>query len=394
MVSKAISHQVDIAVVGAGLIGLSAVVALHAAGKRVALVDARKVSAEREKKAWDMRIYALTPATQDWLQSVDVWPLVNNGRVNDVHAMSLWNDASQEALNLKAEDANLTRLAYIIENKNLIKALWQKVKSSKIPIITGSPCQDLTYKEGAIELSLASGGKVTAALLVAADGANSFVRQKLGVATKDKAFDQTALVANYLSEKCHGNIARQWFAPHNTLALLPLPAQHVSMVWSVSTELAKELLSLTRLQQASRVQAQSRDTLGQLKPVSDTLSFELSQATVGKLITDRVVFIGDAAHRVHPMAGQGANLGFRDVMALQAIIASTHHLQDIGELSYLRQYERMRKADVVSMNILTSGLDGLFASKNSAIKNMAIWGMSQLNKHPNIKSTLIKQAVA
>lgn len=387
-------HEADVVVVGAGLIGLAAAIALHAEGKRVMLVDSKKESAERKTKVWDTRIYALTPATQDWLQSAGVWPLVNNDRVSHVRGMSLWNDVAQEALNLEAEDANLSELAYIIENKNLMQALWQKVKSTKVPVIAGSPCQDVVYDGDGIELRLESGDKVSAALLIAADGANSFVRQKLAVATNSKSFDQIALVANYLTEKSHRNIARQWFAAHNTLALLPLPEQHVSMVWSVSTELAEELLSMSELALASRVQAHSRDVLGQLKPVSNTLSFGLSQDTAHKLITNRVAFVGDAAHRVHPMAGQGANLGFRDVITLQAIIADSHTMQDIGELSFLRQYERSRKADIVSMNALTSGLDNLFASKQSVVTNMAVWGMGQLNKHPSMKSILIKQAVA
>lgn len=393
-VNTGTKHHVDVVVVGAGLVGLAAALALHAEGKHVALVDAKKVSAEIKSNVWDTRIYALTPATQAWLHSVDVWPLMSHTRINDVTAMSLWNDTSKEALNLTAEDANLNELAYIVESKNLMQALWQQVKSRKIPILTGSQCQGLSYKDDVVELSLENGDTVAATLLVAADGANSFVRKRLSIATKDKTFNQTALVANYLAEGSHGNIARQWFAPHNTLALLPLPQQHVSMVWSVSTELAEELLSLSKVELALRVQEHSQNVLGKFKAVSDTLSFELKQVTATKLVADRVIFIGDAAHSVHPMAGQGANLGFRDVIALQAIIAGSHTMQDIGELGYLRHYERTRKADVVSVNALTSGLDHLFASKQDVIKKMTAFGMRHLNKQSIIKSILIKQAVA
>ncbi|MFW5431666.1 MAG: FAD-dependent monooxygenase [Methylophilaceae bacterium] len=387
-------HEVDVVVVGAGLVGLAAVIALSAEGKRVALVDAKERSIKKQTKAWDTRIYALTPATENWLQDLGVWPLVNSTRVSDVDAMALWNTTSEDALDLKAEDANISKLACIIENQNLMRALWQKVKALDIPLMTGSPCQNLVYVEDTIELSLENGNKVSAALLVAADGANSFVRQQLAVSTKVKAFNQMALVANYLAEKGHSNIARQWFAPHNTLALLPLPGQHVSMVWSVSTELANELLNLTTRQLTERVQAQSQYILGVLKPVSDTVSFELKQVTANKLIAKRVALIGDAAHQVHPMAGQGANLGFRDVIAMQAIIAGSHRLQDMGDEVFLRQYERARKADILSMNTLTSGLDSWFSSESSALKKITGFGMNQLNKHPNIKSILIKQAVA
>lgn len=387
-------HEVDVVVVGAGLIGLAAVIALHAEGKRVALIDARDSKVKRQASTWDTRVYAITPATRCWLQGLGVWPLVDHVRVNDVEAMSLWNEVATDALDLKAEDANLPNLACIVEDNNLMQALWQKVETLDALVLMGSELHGMTHSADAVELRLAGGSKVSATLLIAADGAHSFVRQTLGVTTKDKAFEQTALVANYLAEKGHSNIARQWFAPHSTLALLPLPKQHVSMVWSVPTALSEELLGLSEQALAIRVEAISNEVLGGLKPISATLSFPLRQSTANALIADRVVFVGDAAHQVHPMAGQGANLGFRDIMALQAIIAGSHTLQDIGEKGFLRQYERSRKADILSMNTLISGLDYLFAKDSTVMKSMVEWGMGEVNKHPIIKNILIKQAVA
>lgn len=402
------TNKFDVAIVGAGLVGLSAAIALHQAGQSVVLVDAAapsnskdaskgrtsKKQSLRSSNAWDTRIYALTPATAHWLQGLGVWPLVDVARVNDVAAMALWGVDSGSTVELKAEEANLNKLACIAENKNLMQALWQQVRALDIPLMLGEICQGINDTEACITLHLASGREVVAQLLVAADGANSFVRQTLNISTKEKAFGQTALVANYAVEKAHSDVARQWFSPHNTLALLPLPDQQVSMVWSVPDTQADALLSLSDEALSERVQTQSQSELGTLQAVSKALSFTLKQSTASKLIAPRTVFIGDAAHQIHPMAGQGANLGFRDVMGLQAIIAGSHHLQDIGETGLLRQYERSRKADVASMNILTSGLDYLFASEHGAIKQMAGWGMKQLNKHASIKQILIKQAVA
>ncbi len=389
-------HQLDtydVVVVGAGLVGLAAVIALHAEGKRVALIDAKSSRVKNLRNEWDTRIYALTPATEAWLKTLGVWPLVHAARVNDVEAMALWHQASSDALTLNAEDARIDKLACIIENQNLMQALWQKIDTLDVAIMVGSSCQDIIEADDAIEISLESGKQISAALLIAADGAHSFVRQRLGVSTKVKPFHQKAIVANYQAEKGHSNIARQWFAPHSTLALLPLPDDHVSMVWSLSTDLADELLTLTGEQLSQRVQVQSKEVLGHLRPVSEAPYFVLKQVTVSEMVMERVAFIGDAAHQVHPMAGQGANLGFRDVMALQAIIAASHHLQDIGEKSFLRQFERTRKADMVSMNVLTTGLDDLFAHDSRQVQQLTDWGMQQLNKHSSIKSILIKQAV-
>lgn len=383
----------DVVVVGAGLVGLAAVIALAEQGKQVALVDGKQ-STPMQTEAWDTRIYALTPASEDWLQHVGVWSLVNQTRVNDVGIMSLWAPESNEALNLSAEDANCAKLACIIENKNLLQALWQKIATLDVQIVIGSACHRVVSSEDEIVLHLESGCTIEATLLVAADGANSFVRQQLAIATKVKPFNQTALVANYLAEKHHENVARQWFSPHATLALLPLPDKHVSMVWSVSKELAQTLSSLTAKELANRVQEQTDGILGLLKPVSETVSFELQQVTAEKLIAPRVVFIGDAAHQVHPMAGQGANLGFRDMISLSKIIAQSHQLQDIGEVGFLRRFERERKADILSMNTLTSGLDTWFSYESVVFKKLTQLGMVQLNKYSGIKKILIKQAVA
>ncbi len=387
----------DVVVVGAGLVGLAAVVALAGQGKRVVLIDAQQKAVKQKAKKtqdFDARIYAITPSTEAFLKRLGVWELVDLSRVNDVEAMALWSADEEQPLRLLAEDANLSKMACIAENDNLMQALWQKVEALDVSVVMGAPCRTIHYDHDVVVLDLENGHQVCASLLVAADGAHSFVRQQLAIATKTKVFNQTALVANYRVEKAHGNLARQWFAAHETLAFLPLPQQQVSIVWALQTELAQTLLSLTDEGLAEHVQKRSNDVLGELKPTSQAFSFALKQMTANQLIADRVVLIGDAAHQVHPMAGQGANLGFRDVISLANLIASGHAMQDIGERSFLRQYERARKADVLSMNTLTSGLDTLFAFESPVIKKIANFGMQQLDKHTCMKNILIQQAIA
>jgi len=383
----------DVAVVGAGLVGLAAVIALAIQGKNVVLVDA-KPKAGKQTKAWDTRIYAITPSTEAFLKELGVWSLLDTQRVNDVTAMALWQQGVDAPLHLSAEDASIPKMACIAENSNLMQALWQKIEALDVTVMMASPCLTIQTSDDSVALSLSDNRQISARLLVAADGSNSFVRQQLGITTNTKDFNQTALVANYAVEKAHGNMARQWFAPHETLALLPLPKQQVSMVWALETELAQGLLGHTDEDLAARVQSQSHHVLGELKPISKTLSFALRQITARQLVAERVVLIGDAAHQVHPMAGQGANLGFRDVISLSGLIASSHPMQDIGELAFLRRFERARKTDIVSMNSLTSGLDALFSSESAAIKNMTTLGMQQLDRHASIKNILIKQAIA
>ena len=390
--SKMSNHQADIIVVGAGLVGLSAAIAFAQQGKSMVVIDTSNATHKR-LNTWDTRIYALTPATEDWLQSLGVLQQLDTARINNIHAMHIWNQAIDSPVILADEDAHLSTLGIIVENQNLMHALRAGLDALGVTVITDAVDKIIDDNNKDIKINLVNGTQVSATLLVAADGAHSFVRQQLNIATKIKPFNQTALVMNFKAEKNHANVARQWFAPHNILALLPLPAQHVSMVWSVSTNYATELLSLTSEGLAQRVSEQSRHLLGALKPISEVASFALSQATATQLIAPRAVLLGDAAHQIHPMAGQGVNLGFRDVIAFEAILKKAHGLQDIGAYHFLRQYERARKSDIASMNNLTSGLDYLFASEHGALNTATNWGMRQLNKRSSVKSFLIKQAV-
>lgn len=378
----------DIVVVGAGLVGLAAAIAFAKQGKNVVLVDAKK-SEKKLKKAWDERLYALTPATEIWLKQLEVWADVDKSRVNDINAMHIWE--AETSLMLADSDANFPKLGVIIENQNLQHALWQQIKTLGVTVVSDANCISLDITPHDTQLGLQGGIAITAKLIVAADGVNSWLRQQAGIDIKRKHFHQTAIVANFLAEKNHGNIARQWFAPNDTLALLPLPNQHVSMVWSVSTHKAAQLLLLSADELAQSVCKQAQGALGGLKPVSKTLSFELNQQTATKLIADRMVLVGDAAHQIHPMAGQGVNLGLRDVMKLDEL---TTKCQDVGDFSLLRQYERARTADITTMNMLTTGLDYLFASDKALVKKVTIWGLHQINKQAAIKKLLIQQVAA
>jgi 2-polyprenylphenol 6-hydroxylase len=385
--------QADVVVVGAGLVGLSAAIAFTQQGKKVVLVDAKKLVIKL-KKAWDERVYALTPETENWLKSIGIWAHVDASRVSQINAMHIFDEACEVPLSLRGEDANLPKLGVIIENQNLMHALWQQLNKLDVIVITDAPCQSLDNLQQQVVLGLVNGQKITAKLIVAADGVDSWVCKQANIGVTKKDFHQTAIVANFVTQKHHQHIARQWFRPHDVLALLPLVGKSVSMVWSVSTERAAELLALSGEQLAHNVHEYSKDVLGTLKQVENTQAFVLNQQTALQLIAERVVVVGDAAHQIHPMAGQGVNLGFRDVMQLTLLSTKLNIMQDIGERTFLRQYERARKADIVAMNQLTSGLDSLFASESGALKQARQWVLLQLNDQAAIKKLLIQQVAA
>lgn len=389
----------DVIVVGAGLVGLAAAIALVLQHKNVVLVSdkpALQTKSTFNHDAWDERVYALTPATEAWLKAIGVWDFIDENRVNSIDSMHIWG--AETDLLLNASDANVAKLGLIIENQQLMTALWQQVKKLGVTVVTDARCTKLEYSANEAILRLEPSPQITfsqisAKLIVAADGLHSWVRQQAGIVVDVKKYDQVAVVANFLIEKPHQNEARQWFGAHDVLALLPLPNRHVSMVWSVSTEKAAQLLALTSDQLCGQVQTQSQGRLGELNLVGQIKDAALNQQTALNLIAKRIVLVGDAAHQIHPMAGQGVNLGFRDVMKLAQLTTKLHAMHDVGEYTFLRQYERARKADMISMNSLTSGLDYLFATEQPVLKKLTNWGMQQITRQPSLKKRLIQQAV-
>lgn len=385
--------QADVAIVGAGLVGLTAAIAMASQGKQVVIVDSHTtqlISWTPNKDQWDSRIYALTEETIAWLQSLGIWQYVDGARVQAISAMALWEPEQRAPLILKAEDANLMQMGCILESANLMQASLQAMKALDLQVTIASPTDIVQYHDK-VELVLDNLDAIQAKLLIAADGVHSWVRQRLGIGVAYKSFHQTAVVANFKAEKAHQGVATQWFKAHETLALLPLPDQMVSMVWAVSTERAERLL-LDHTALVAEVMAFAQPTLGQLSLCGDVFPFALSQQTADTYIADRIVLMGDAAHQVHPMAGQGVNLGFRDVMTLTNMATKLSTLQDIGDYHFLRHYERARKPDVVSMNTLTSGLDRLFAMESTWMQRLIGWGMRKVNQSGWLKKRLVHTA--
>lgn len=382
--------ETDVVIVGAGLVGLSAAVALADMGKHVTLVDAKQpdfsLSAE-----WDQRIYALTPGNVQWLYGLGVWDAVDASRVNPIHSMRLWHDDA--ALQLDSLDAHLADMGVIIEQQNLMHAFGERLKSIGLEALSGAVCSGIENTQKGISLLLKDGMHIDAQLLLGADSARSWVRDALGIDTRLHDFEQTAIVANFKAEKPHQNAAYQWFRPHETLALLPMSNQHVSLVWAMSTQLAQQKLMESAEVLAEEVGDVTGHLLGELTPVTAAAGFPLKQITASRFVAERAVLLGDAAHQVHPMAGQGVNLGFRDVVELACRMQQAHAMMPMGDAQLLRRYERARKADVLGMNLLTSGLDALFATNYASVKKLADWGFRQVGQREWLRKRLIQQAV-
>lgn len=385
--------MVDVAVVGGGLVGAASAVALSRLGLQVVLLDNKPVDTGMVGEEWDSRIYAITPGNIAWLKLLNVWGRMEQARICSIQRMQVWGDTNSEPLQFDAYDTNVAELGAILESGRLQKALWEEMRAQGVEVMSGIQCDALSVGAEAASLTLADGSLLNARLIVAADGGNSWVRRQLSVGVDFYDYQQMGLVANFVTELPHQFVARQWFGKDGILAWLPMPGNRISIVWSTTHAKAKDLLGLSLEGLAEEVAAAGGNVLGSMKTITPAEAFPLVLQTSHKLTLERIVFVGDAAHRVHPMAGQGVNLGFRDVAELAKVLSGRNLYRDIGDAILLRRYERARKADMLGMRGVTHGLYHLFGSEQPALKKLRNWGLRVTEGIPAVKKQLVRHAM-
>jgi ubiquinone biosynthesis UbiH/UbiF/VisC/COQ6 family hydroxylase len=243
-------------------------------------------------------------------------------------------------------------------------------------------------------LSLRDGRRVSGALVVGADGANSFVRRAAAIAAAEQSYAQAAVVANFRCEVAHQGVAYQWFQGGPVLALLPLPQGQVSMVWSLPAERASRVSKLPEDALCREVEAASRGALGKLALATPPKSYPLRRLRAQRMVQPRVALAGDAAHVIHPLAGQGLNLGLQDAQALAAVLAGREPGRDPGDLRLLRRYERARAEPILAMNAVVDGLFRLFGSEGRQWSRLRNAGLNLTDRLPVLKNILIRQAMS
>ena len=384
----------DVIIVGGGLVGASFALALRAADLRIALVDSRLPETTFDRAGWDARIYAISPGSQIFLRECGAWDRIDPSRMCAVEDMQVFGDDRIAELDFGAYAAGLRELAVILENRELQAAIWQAVQEiAGIEIIAPAVCSSLALTPDAAELLLADGRKLSARLVVGADGGDSWVRAQAGIEVNGRPYAQTAVVANFSTALSHRNVATQWFLRNGILAFLPLPGERVSIVWSTATEHAEHLLSLNAGELAREVFDASNGKLGDLELITPAAGFPLRIQRVKRLVLPRLALIGDAAHSVHPLAGQGVNLGFRDARELANILLNRGAQHDCGDFALLRRYERARKEDILSMQFTTDTLKRLFNNDNPGLSRLRNFGLKLVNRQPALKNLLVRQAV-
>lgn len=395
--------QTDICVVGNGAIGKVAALGMAQAGLNVSLLTPVASPAMHSgprvlDESWDVRVYALNAIARDLLTSLKVWDALDATRVAAVDAMVVRGDSdSQQAhLSFDAYSARTNALAWIVEDANLNAALDAALKfAPNLQIVSGRATQLHTDAETAL-INLENGDQIKAALVVGADGGQSWVRSQCDIDISYRSYRQRAVVANFATENPHHGVAHQWFtSSEGIVALLPLPGQRVSLVWSAPDSLAEQLLHAPPTQLAQRLSALPQQPLGKLAPLQpeNVKAFPLALIRPQSIIAPRVALVGDAAHVIHPLAGQGMNLGFADVATLLKLLASDSRPRDCGDQHLLRRYARTRQEEILLMQAATDGLERLFAADFEPIKILRNQGLNLINKLPGIKRQLMSHAL-
>jgi 2-polyprenylphenol 6-hydroxylase len=385
-------HQTfDVAVIGGGLVGKTAALALTQGGLRVALL-AQPCAPLAAGEAFDARVYALSASSQALLERLRVWQALDSSRLGPVYDMRVYGDAHAE-LHFSAFQASVPQLAWIAESSLIERALDSALRFQSNLEWLDTRAQGLDVKPAGAIVSLDNGKSLEADLVVGADGAHSWVRAQIGSQVVRRDYKQTGVVANFKAEKPHGETAYQWFRDGEIIALLPLPDGHVSLVWSAQTEHANELLGLVPAQLAAEVERVTGSQVGALDCVTPAKGFPLALQTVDRLIAPRVALVGDAAHLIHPLAGQGMNLGLRDVAALAETIAGKEAFRDLGDTVLLRRYERSRREDIRALMVATDGLQKLFAVPGPVARAVRNTGMAFVGAQPLLKRWLVSAAL-
>ncbi|MEC5159260.1 MULTISPECIES: FAD-dependent monooxygenase [unclassified Janthinobacterium] len=387
----------EVCIVGDGAIAKTTALAFAQAGQSVTLLCPPLAPPAAAGHGWDVRVYALNHTAHTLLSSLRVWGALDAARVAPVDAMLVNGDGAHAGgLGFDAYGAHVGALAWIVEDGNLGQALDAALKFAQNVRVVHGRALRLERGDAHATVHLDGGDSIAAALVVGADGAQSWVRGQCDIGLDYRSYGQRGVVSNFACAKPHHGAAHQWFTgADGIVALLPLPGDRVSLVWSAPDALADTLRAESAAQLAARLAPLCADKLGALTPLQPELvrDFPLVLMRPHAMVAPRVALVGDAAHVVHPMAGHGMNLGFADVAELVKAVNAREPQRGIGDARVLARYARARKEDVLLMQLATDALARLFGSDIEPLRAVRNLGLNLLDKLPGLKRRLISHAL-
>ena len=387
----------DIIIVGGGLNGPTLAIALAAAGQSVTLVDALPLKT-RKNAAFDGRSYALALTSARLFRGLGIWARIE--------------DKAQPMLDIKVSDGRAGEgpapffmhfdhaeieegpMGFMVEDRHLRPALLDVVKATKsIRQVSGDEVTAQQVDQTGVTATLASGKTLRARLLIGCDGRGSGTATRAGITRTGWGYDQTALVCALTHERPHHGVAHQFFMPPGPLAILPLTGNRSSIVWSETTENARAINALPDADYLDVLRPRFGDFLGEIALAGARFTYPLSLSLANALIAPRVALVGDAAHGVHPIAGQGLNAGLRDVAALADVIAdAARRGEDIGAAPVLGRYQQWRRFDNATLALATDGFNRLFSNDNPVLRGLRDLGMGLVGRLPRVRRGFIREA--
>lgn len=391
-------ERVDCAIVGGGMVGLTLAAVLAGAGVRVAVMD-REDPATALDRGYDGRASAIALGSARVFQAAGLWPAlaphassIRDIRIVDGHTI---RGVSPLFLHYDHREVGDDPFGCIIENRRIREALVAHAQGLEgLHYIAPAGVETVARDGAAARLRLSDGRTVVADLCIAADGKFSRTREEAGIHCHGWSYDQVSLVCTVRHERPHGGVAVELFLPGGPFAMLPMTENRCNIVWSENAELAKVYAALDDAAFLGEVQARFGDWLGRLELAGPRFAYPLSLSHAETYIANRLALVGDAAHAIHPIAGQGLNMGLRDVAALAEVLVDAHRLGlDPGSVQVLGRYERWRRFDNVLLAAVTDGLTRLFSNDAAPVRALRDLGLVAVGRLPPLKRMLMRHAM-
>lgn len=394
MYARTMVDDVELLIAGGGLNGMALAIACAAAGLSVMLVDRQDLSAMLDDR-FDGRTSAIAYGSKLILDGIGVWPELA-GEAEPIREIRVADDDSPLFLHYDHRElGEAVPLGYIVENRVLRRVLLDRARRlAGLRLVSPQAVAQAAPARGGMVAALGGGETVRARLVAAADGKESPLRRAAGIATLEWRYDQVGIVVTVAHERPHAGIAVEHFLPAGPFAILPMTGNRSSIVWTEAKDLAPRLLALPEAEFAAELAARFGDFLGALEPVGPRWTYPLALMQAESYIAPRLALVDEAAHVIHPIAGQGLNLGLRDVAALAELIVDARRLGlDIGAPEVLTEYQRWRRADAVVLAAVTDGLNRLFSTTLPAVKLVRGLGLAAVNRLPPLKRLLMRHAM-
>ncbi len=387
----------DVVIVGSGIVGSVTALALAKHSHlKIALLEAQNVSLSWQSGDFDHRVSAISLASKHILQNISVWPDIQSKRITPYSHMHVWDESGAGKIDFDCRDVGESALGYIIEDGVMRSSLLHNIsKTRSIDFLSPVKLVNLQKKSDGVELEAHDGKRIQTKLLVAADGANSWVREQVNIELKSWDYEQTAIVSTVQTTLSHQHTAWQRFLTTGPLAFLPLSDVNTcSIVWSATHAYANELLSLNDEQFIEALTKASEHQLGKVIHASKRYHFPLRMRHAKNYVQEHLALIGDAAHTIHPLAGQGVNLGLLDAASLvEVVIDAINKKRDFFSFQTLRRYERQRKSDNLVMLAGVDFLKQLFINQNKLIKNCRNAGLNFTDRFGLMKNIFTSYAL-